>query len=294
VRHTVADRRHVRAQQLLVRAPEFGPRIGSQFLAQPAAMGVVPGQRRRPARGGGLAAQQLRQHLLVPRQLLRQLGQRRGSLLAPPQPGETQCPGADQRTVCPDAIATQCHHGIAQVLCGPRSHDAVPQGQARLGLRQGAFVIAGPRALCTRRLVQQQRGTVHLRLVQRQPIARRCTHDQLGTHLRPEPRHQDLRRLARPLRQLLRPQPLHQPTRAAPRAQILREQRQQPAQSRRGDLPSTTGDLGQQGQLGRHPRRLASRMPDAPRDRRAMTARSAPPSRPPSPPCPGHGGPQPG
>jgi hypothetical protein len=71
-----------------------------------------------------------------------------------------------------------------------------------------------------------------------------------------------LHRLARPLRKLVRPQPLHQPTGGAAGARLPGEQRQQPAQPGRGDLPPTTGDSGQQGQLGGHPRRLTTGEPD--------------------------------
>ena len=144
-------------------------------------------------------------------------------LLPPPHPGEGERPGTGQRTECPDPVGAQCHHRVV-VLPRPGAHAAVPQGQTRLGLRQGALVVPGPGARGARRLVQQQRGGVDLRLVQRQPVPGRRAHDQIGTQLRPQPRHQDLHRLAGPLRQLLRPQPLHQSTRAAAGAQILREQ----------------------------------------------------------------------
>jgi hypothetical protein len=104
----------------------------------------------------------------------------------------------------------------------------------------------------------QHGGGIDLLLAEREPVPAGGAGDGLGPELRPGPGDQDLHRLGRVLRQLLRPQALDQQRRTAPGAQLVREQREQPSDARAGDPQATKGDIGQQRQFDGHQRILGS------------------------------------
>lgn len=152
--------------------------------------------------------------------------------------------------------------------------------------------------------MQQQGGAVDLVLGECEPVSGRRAYEDVGVQLRPRPGHEDLHRLSRPLRQLVRPQPCHQPFGAAACAQVAREQREETAEPGRGDLLSAIGDTRQQGQVGGHPYRLAMAWPPELPSRAELPLRGRLPQpvigqveqalRPPFVLLPQHGGPGPG
>ena len=86
VGHPVADDRRGALEQLLVDGLEGGTGVGAELVAQRAAVGLVAVQRRRRSQRRRLAAQQLGQHLLVPRTLADQPGELVGRLGVATQP----------------------------------------------------------------------------------------------------------------------------------------------------------------------------------------------------------------
>lgn len=79
VQHTVTHERRLAAQQLLVYGGEFAAGVGAEFVPQGAPVGVEPGEGRGGPRGGRLAAQQLREDLLVAGQFAGEPGQGRSA-----------------------------------------------------------------------------------------------------------------------------------------------------------------------------------------------------------------------
>ena len=124
----------------------------------------------------------------------------------------------------------------------PRRARARPRGRRR-----------GHAARCAAALQQDGRG-VDLVLGQRQPVAGRRAGDDVGAQLGPGPGDEDLQRLGRVLRLLVRPQPVDQPGGAAAGAQVAGEQREQAPQPGTGDLLAAVGHPRQQDQLSRHHR----------------------------------------
>ena len=254
VGHAVPDHRRLAAQQLLLDGLEPGARIRAELVAQLAAVRLVPHERGGRARLRRFAAQQLGEQLLVARMLRGGKGQRTRRLRVPAQPGERERLRAYERAADGSALGAQRGHGVVGVagLVG----GAAPQREPGFCRGQRSGVVPGPGPVRARGGVQQQGGTVDLILGQGEPVSGRRARQDVGAQLRPRPRHEDLHRLPRPLRQFGRPQPRHQPLGAASRTQVAREQREQAAEPGRCDLLSAIGDTRQQGQVGGHRCRL--------------------------------------
>jgi hypothetical protein len=86
VGHPVADDGRGALEQLLVDGLEGGTGVAAELVAQRAAVGLVAVQRRRRTQRRRLAAQQLGQHLLVPRTLADQPGELVGRFGVATQP----------------------------------------------------------------------------------------------------------------------------------------------------------------------------------------------------------------
>ena len=256
VRHAVPDHGRLAAQQLLLYGLEPGARIRAELVAQLAAVGLVPRQRGGRARRRRLAAQQLGEHLLVARMLRRR-----------PRPAARPPPRAAPagRARAPARVRACRGRGRARRAARPRgrrlspapsgvpSHSASPASAAASDPAWSpALARSALAAACSSRA---ELSTWSSARASRYPVG--VLDDDVGAQLRPRPGHEDLHRLSRPLRQLVRPQPVHQPLGAAARAQVAREQREQAAEPGRGDLLSAIGDTRQQGQVGGHPCRLA-------------------------------------
>ncbi len=181
-------------------------------------------------------------------------GQGSRGLRVASEAGERERPRADERGVDGGPLGAQ--RGDRVVAVGALVGGAFPEVEPGLGGGQRTRVIARPGPVRARGGVQQQGGAVDLVSGEVEPVSGRRADDEVGAELRPRPRHEDLQRLPRPLRQLVRPQPFHQPLGAAPGPQVPREQREQPAQPGRGDLLSSAGDTREQGEVNGHPCRL--------------------------------------
>ena len=229
-----------------------GARIRAELVAQLTAVRLVPGQRGGRARRRRLAAQQLGEHLLVARMLG---GERRPAARRPPRAAPAG------RARAPARGRARRGRGRARRAARPRGRR--PGHRPRRGCPPTARARPRPRpatrawspALARSALAaacSSSGGAVDLVLGEGEPVSGRRADDDVGAQLRPRPGHEDLQRLARPLRQLVRPQPRHQPLGAAARAQVAREQREQAAEPGRGDLLPAIGDTRQQGQVGGH------------------------------------------
>ena len=254
MRHPVPDRRPGALQQLPVQRLEGGAGVGAELVPQRAAVGPVPGQRRRRPHRGRLAAQQLTQHLLVPRALGGQLGKLLGRLGVAAQPCQGQRAGPHQRPVGGRPFCAQRRQRVVHL--GVAARGPLPQGQARLGVGQRRRVVAGPGAAGAGRGAEQDGGGVDLLLDQGEAVAGGGAGDDVGAQLRPGPGDQNLERLGRVLGLLLRPQALDQPGGAGAGTQVAGEQREQATQPAAGDLLAAPGHPRQQGQLGGHPTSL--------------------------------------
>lgn len=259
VRHAVPDHRRLATQQLLLYGLEPGARIRAELVAQLTAVSLIPHQRGGRAHRRRLAAQQLGEHFLVARMLRGGHGQRPGRLRVSSEAGERERLRAYERAADEGAPGAQCGYGVVAVAGPVRS--ALPQREPGLGRSQRSRVVPGPGLVRAGGGVQQQGGAVDLVLGKCEPVSGRRAYEDVGVQLRPRPGHEDLHRLSRPLRQLVRPQPCHQPLGAATRAQVGREQGEETAEPGRGDLLSAIGDTRQQGQVGGHPYRLAMAWP---------------------------------
>jgi hypothetical protein len=173
----------------------------------------------------------------------------------PPQPGGRERLRAYERAADGGAPGAQHRYGVIGVA-GPVK-GALPQREPGLGLRRRARVIPGPGPVHARGGVQRQSGAVDLILGKGEPVSGRRAYEDAVAQLRPRPGDEDLHRLSRPLRQLVRPQSCHEPLGAAARTQVAREQREEGAEPGRGDLLSAIGDSPQQGQIGGDACRLA-------------------------------------
>jgi hypothetical protein len=256
VGHAVPDHRGAALEQLLLHGLEGGAGVGAELVAQRAAVGLVPGQGGRGAKRRRLAAQQLHQHLLVPRALAGQVGERGRGLARAAQPGQGQRAGPDQGPPGRRPLGAQCRHRVVQPGAGA-VRGAVPQGQARLGRGQRGRVVAGAGEPGARRRPQQHGRGVDLLVGQREAVAGGRAGDDVGAQLRPGPGDDHLEGLGRVLGQLLRPEPLDQPGGAAAPAEVAGEQREQATRPGTGDLLTAVRHPGQQGQLDGHPTRVA-------------------------------------
>ena len=257
VRHAVPDHRRAALQQLLLQGLQCWAGVGAKLLPQRAAVRLVPGQRLRRPRRRRLAAQQLHQHLLVPRTLAGQVGKRRGCLRTAAQPGQRQRAGTCQRPVRRCPLGPQRRHRVVQPGVGA-VRGPVPQRQARHGLGECGQVVAGAGEPGGRRRAAEDRRGVDLLVGQRQAVAGGCAGDHVGAELGPGAGDDDLQRLGRVLGLLVRPEPVHQPGGAAAGAQVTGKQRQEATQPGAGDLTAAVGHPRQQGQLNGHPTRVAS------------------------------------
>ena len=149
VRHPVADDRRGALQQLLVDGLEGGAGVGAELVTERAAVGLVAVQRRRRTHRRRLAAQQLGQHLLVPRTLAGQPGQLVGRLGVATQPRQRQRPGPRQRPVGRRPFRAQRGHRVVQA--GVAALGPLPQREPRLGVRERRRVVAGLGASGARR-----------------------------------------------------------------------------------------------------------------------------------------------
>jgi hypothetical protein len=86
VRHTVSDRGRLTLQQLQVHGMQCRTRVAAKLVPQRPAVRLVPGQRRGRPHRRRLAAQQLQQHLLVPRTLGEEICELLGRLRVATQP----------------------------------------------------------------------------------------------------------------------------------------------------------------------------------------------------------------
>ncbi|KUO17233.1 hypothetical protein AQJ91_32215 [Streptomyces dysideae] len=206
VRHPAPHHGRLAAQQFLVQFLEGGPRVGAEFVAQAAPVGVVRRERGGRARGGHLTAHQLEQRLLVERTVGDQLGERRQGLLPAPETGQREGTYPLQRPPSFAEFDPQRPERITEdnsVLF----HPTTKQREPFLGLGERAEVIPGARLLRTRGGVQRHRPGVDLVLAEGEPVAAGRTGDDLGAEQRPGPRDQDLQRLRRVLRLRVGPQP---------------------------------------------------------------------------------------
>src|SRR5512133_303702 len=130
VRHPVPDDRRGALQQLVLQGLEGGAGIGAELVPQRPAVGLVPGQRRRRSLAGRLAAQELQEHLLVPRPVTGQFGKLLGRLRVAAQPGQGQDAGTLQRPVGRCPFGAQRGHRVTRVAVAARG--PLPQRQTGL------------------------------------------------------------------------------------------------------------------------------------------------------------------
>jgi hypothetical protein len=121
-------------------------------------------------------------------------------------------------------------------------------------------VVASAGVLRACRGPEQDSGGVDLILAQRQAVPDGGTGDDVGAQLCSGAEDENLQRLGRVLRLLVRPEPIHEPGGAAPGTQVTSQERKQVTQPGGGDLPAAVGHLPQQGQLGSHPNEAPSRL----------------------------------
>jgi hypothetical protein len=224
-----------------VQGAERRPGVGAQLVPQRPPVGVVAGEGGGRPAGGGLAAHQLEQDLLVARVGGGQRGQRLDRLGGLPESRQRQRPHPGQRPA-------GGRPGRAQRAV------AAEQGQAALRGGEGRRVVTGPRAALGLRSAQQHRRGVDLLGAECQPVAGRGALDNPGPEPRPGPRHQRLQCLGRVFRHLTGPQLGDEPGRAAPGPQVVGEQREEAGQPGAGDLLAAPAGPGQQGELNRHRR----------------------------------------
>ena len=266
VRHAVPDHGRLAPQQLPVQGLERGAGIGAELVAQRAPVRLVPGQRRGRAQRRRLAAQQLQQDLLVARLLARPASASASTASAwRPSRDSASARARTQRPVRrrrgPRAARDSGSSSRRRRRPGPPSHSASPASAC--GERRR--VVAGPGVPRARGRAEQHGGAVDLVLGEGEPVAGRRAGDDVGAQLRAGAGDEDLQRLGRVLRLLVRPEPLHQPGGAAARAQVAGQQREQPAQPRAGDLLAAVGHPRQQDQVGGHQARLVTPRRSPPR-----------------------------
>jgi len=181
VRDPVPDRWRLTLQQLPVQGLERRAGVAAKLVAQRAAVGVVPGQRRGRSSRRRLAAQQLQQDLLVPGPLCDQLGQRLGRLGASAQPRQRQRAGTRQRPLRRCPFGAQRRHRV--VVPGVAALSRFVQRETRLGVRERRLMVAGAGVPCARGCTEQDRGGVGLVLAQGKPVAGGGAGDDVGAQL---------------------------------------------------------------------------------------------------------------
>jgi hypothetical protein len=148
------------AQQLPVHCPQRGARVGAQLVADLSAVGLVAGQCRGRTGRGGLAAQQLDQHLLVARLAGPLAGQRHHGLGRATQARQGQRARTHERPPRRQPLRAQRRDRIVEG--GGLLGDPVPPRQARVRPGQRRRVIAGGGEPCALGGVGQDRGGVDL------------------------------------------------------------------------------------------------------------------------------------
>lgn len=189
VRHALPDRGRLAAQQVALHGLKCGARVRAQLVAQPPAVRLVPGQRRRRAGGGRLGAQQFGQHLLVPWTLGGQRGERPDRLGVPAEPGQRERPGAHQRAVRGRPFRPQRRQRVDGLgLLGRPG----PVREPGLGVSEGRRVVARACPVGGRGGEAAYGGGVHLLLGQGEPVAGGRPLDDVRAELCPGTGDQDL------------------------------------------------------------------------------------------------------
>jgi hypothetical protein len=178
-----ADHRRVGPQQFGVHVLQRGARAGAELVAQPLPVVGVPGEGRRGPRGRRLAPEQFGQDLLVPRAPQDQLAQRRRRLGRPPQAGQRQRAGAEQRPAGRNPRRAQRGQRVA--VPGVPALRAAAQREPGLGMPERRQVVAGLRGLLALGRAEQDRGGIDLIVAQREAVSARRAHDDVGAEAGP-------------------------------------------------------------------------------------------------------------
>ncbi len=230
-----------------------GAGIAAQLLAQGPPVGVVAGQSRGRAHRGGLAAQQLRQDLLVPGAFGGQRGSgSTASVARPSRDSASARARVRDRYAGTPRRAQRGQRVVARV--GVPARRAFAQRETGLGVLERGGVFAGAGAALARGRARSTAEASTWSSPSAEPVAGRRAEDDVRAEPRAGAGHQDLQRLGGVLGSLVRPQRVDQPGGAAARAQVAGQQREQAARPGAGDLHAAVGHPRQQNQLDRHSR----------------------------------------